>query len=231
MKQERFTELAQEALAGSQDLVRQYQHTQWDVEHVLLALLQQERGLVGEVLNELNIDAAAVSSSEEVRDGLVQQVDAPVLWAETVRRMRADGFDTFVEVEFAFQYTDTYSESLDLGITNWNNNKGNYLFMGTSAVGAPVIAAASERLTLRPNPVRTSTVFTYDGRGAARARLAIYDVAGRAVRTLHEGPIRDGLHTWEWQARGDAGARVASGVYFARFQVGERTSSIKVVVR
>ena len=45
-----------------------------------------------------NIDAAAVSSSEEVRDGLIQQVDAPVLWAEIVRRMRADGFDTFVEV-------------------------------------------------------------------------------------------------------------------------------------
>jgi [acyl-carrier-protein] S-malonyltransferase len=25
-------------------------------------------------------------------------VDAPVLWSETIRRMRADGFDTFVEV-------------------------------------------------------------------------------------------------------------------------------------
>jgi len=53
MKQERFTEQAQEALAASQELVRQYQHSQWDVEHILLALLQQERGLVGEILREL----------------------------------------------------------------------------------------------------------------------------------------------------------------------------------
>ncbi len=42
--------------------------------------------------------AAAVSLPDEVRDGLIRQVDAPVLWSETIRRMRADGFDTFVEV-------------------------------------------------------------------------------------------------------------------------------------
>lgn len=45
-----------------------------------------------------NVDAGRVSETEEVRDGLIRQVDAPVLWAETIRRMRADGFDTFVEV-------------------------------------------------------------------------------------------------------------------------------------
>ncbi|MFC1915128.1 ATP-dependent Clp protease ATP-binding subunit [Chloroflexota bacterium] len=66
MKQERFTELAQEALAASQELVRQYRHTQWDIEHVLLALLQQERGLVGDILRELNIDVEAVRQAVEV---------------------------------------------------------------------------------------------------------------------------------------------------------------------
>ncbi len=45
-----------------------------------------------------NVDAAPVQIAGEVRDGLVRQVDAPVLWADSVRRMVADGFDTFVEV-------------------------------------------------------------------------------------------------------------------------------------
>lgn len=45
-----------------------------------------------------NIDAAAVSSPDEVCDGLIRQMDAPVLWSQTIRRMCADGFDTFVEV-------------------------------------------------------------------------------------------------------------------------------------
>ena len=57
MRQERFTEQAQEALALSQQLVQQYHHTQWDVEHILLALLQQEKGLVGDILRKLGIDA------------------------------------------------------------------------------------------------------------------------------------------------------------------------------
>jgi ATP-dependent Clp protease ATP-binding subunit ClpC len=60
MKQERFTEQAQEALAASQELVRQYKHSQWDVEHILLALLQQEKGLVGDILAELGVDLEAV---------------------------------------------------------------------------------------------------------------------------------------------------------------------------
>ena len=65
MKQERFTEQAQEALAASQELVRQYHHSQWDVEHILLALLQQERGLVGDILRELGVDVEAVKREVE----------------------------------------------------------------------------------------------------------------------------------------------------------------------
>ncbi len=60
MRQERFTEQAQEALALSQQLVQQYHHSQWDVEHILLALLQQEKGLVGDILSKLGVDTEAV---------------------------------------------------------------------------------------------------------------------------------------------------------------------------
>jgi [acyl-carrier-protein] S-malonyltransferase len=45
-----------------------------------------------------NVDASPVTEPADVRDGLVRQVDAPVLWSATIRRMLADGFDTFVEV-------------------------------------------------------------------------------------------------------------------------------------
>jgi [acyl-carrier-protein] S-malonyltransferase len=45
-----------------------------------------------------NVDASAVAEADAVRDGLIRQVDAPVRWSETIIRLRADGFDTFVEV-------------------------------------------------------------------------------------------------------------------------------------
>lgn len=62
MRQEKFTEQAQEAVAASQQLVRDYQHNQWDVEHLLMALLTQDKGLVGDIVKELGVDADAIKT-------------------------------------------------------------------------------------------------------------------------------------------------------------------------
>ncbi len=45
-----------------------------------------------------NVDASPVRAGEDIRDGLIRQVDSAVLWTDTVRRLVDDGFDTFVEV-------------------------------------------------------------------------------------------------------------------------------------
>ena len=60
MKPERFTEQAQEVLAASQELVRRYHHNQWDVEHILLALLEQEKGITRDIFQALGADVDAV---------------------------------------------------------------------------------------------------------------------------------------------------------------------------
>ncbi len=65
MRQEKFTEQAQEVLALSQQLVRDFQHSQWDAEHLLLALLQQEGGLTVEILKKLKIDSGAMRAEVE----------------------------------------------------------------------------------------------------------------------------------------------------------------------
>jgi ATP-dependent Clp protease ATP-binding subunit ClpC len=62
---EKFTEQAQEVLAASQELVHRYRHNQWDVEHILLALLEQQRGITGDILKELGVDAGAVRRQME----------------------------------------------------------------------------------------------------------------------------------------------------------------------
>ena len=56
LKPDNFTEQAQEVLGTSQELVRQFRHSQWDVEHVVLALLQLERGLPVEIMESLGVD-------------------------------------------------------------------------------------------------------------------------------------------------------------------------------
>ncbi len=56
----KFTEKAQQALAESQKLAARMNHQQIDVEHLLLALLDQEKGLVPAILRKAGLSPEAV---------------------------------------------------------------------------------------------------------------------------------------------------------------------------
>ncbi len=62
MNPERFTEQAKEVIGTSQEIVRRYRHSQWDVEHVLLALLQQDQGVPADILRDLGVDPNAMGN-------------------------------------------------------------------------------------------------------------------------------------------------------------------------
>ncbi|PKB65491.1 MAG: Clp protease [SAR202 cluster bacterium Io17-Chloro-G2] len=63
LRPEQFTEQAQQVLRNSQELVGRYSHTQWDVEHILMALLGLEQGLPAQILEELGIPIDQVKAS------------------------------------------------------------------------------------------------------------------------------------------------------------------------
>ncbi|MFH0847638.1 MAG: AAA family ATPase [Chloroflexota bacterium] len=60
--QDKFTEQAREVIASSQELVRRSQQNQWDVEHILLAMLEQNEGLVPDILARLGVNIEALKS-------------------------------------------------------------------------------------------------------------------------------------------------------------------------
>jgi ATP-dependent Clp protease ATP-binding subunit ClpB len=60
MNQDRFTEKSLEALNAANRLALKFNHQQMDVEHVLLALLDQEHGLATSILNKANVAVDAV---------------------------------------------------------------------------------------------------------------------------------------------------------------------------
>jgi len=62
----KFTDKAKEALALSQQVLTRYQHTQLDLEHLLLALLEQPEGVTGRILDRLGIDRERLQRSAEV---------------------------------------------------------------------------------------------------------------------------------------------------------------------
>jgi ATP-dependent Clp protease ATP-binding subunit ClpC len=55
LKPDDFTEQAQEVIGRSQEIVRRYSHAQWDVEHMLFALLEREEGVPAEILRKLDV--------------------------------------------------------------------------------------------------------------------------------------------------------------------------------
>jgi ATP-dependent Clp protease ATP-binding subunit ClpC len=62
MRNDRFTDQAQTVLQQSQQVVRDQRHSQWDVEHVFLALVQLKDGLAREVLTGMGVDVDALST-------------------------------------------------------------------------------------------------------------------------------------------------------------------------
>ena len=61
-------------------------------------------------------------------------------------------------------------------------------------------------------------------------RLSVYDVAGRLVRRLVEGPLVPGQHVRQWDLTNGAGAGVASGCYFFVLEHGRERVTSKVLV-
>src|SRR5713226_3671367 len=53
---DKSTKLAQDGIARAQDMMSRYKHNQLDVEHMLLALIEQPEGVISQVLNILQVD-------------------------------------------------------------------------------------------------------------------------------------------------------------------------------
>lgn len=62
---DKFTQKAQEAIAASQTIASEYDHQQVDTIHLLLALVQQEGGVVGSLLEKMKMDTKLLEMQVE----------------------------------------------------------------------------------------------------------------------------------------------------------------------
>ena len=106
---------------------------------------------------------------------------------------------------------------------------------GEVSYTAPVIAQAPAsfvRFALfapAPRPFGEQCRLSFALPNAQNAKLAIYDVSGRRVRTLVRGALPAGLHSRIWDGRDESGHETASGVYFARLEAKSGVLSTRVV--
>jgi hypothetical protein len=82
-----------------------------------------------------------------------------------------------------------------------------------------------------PNPFNPTTLIRYDvPEGGGAVTLRVFDVGGRMVCTLVDGPQSPGAKSVTWDGRDGAGRPVASGVYFYRMQAPGFAATRKMVM-
>ncbi|MFN8546950.1 MAG: FlgD immunoglobulin-like domain containing protein [Candidatus Eisenbacteria bacterium] len=104
--------------------------------------------------------------------------------------------------------------------------------LSTTAIDEPVLPKEFALDRIAPNPAQG---------GATNIRLAlprpgdaqviVYDVAGRRVRTVLDGPVTAGWLDVPWDGRRDDGERTSAGIYFVRAQLAAGKSRVEKTAR
>jgi glucose/arabinose dehydrogenase len=87
---------------------------------------------------------------------------------------------------------------------------------------APTITAL---LPAQPNPFRRQTALAFTLARSGQVELSVYSVDGRKQRTLIRGVQNAGIHNVVWDGLDEGGARVPTGVYYARLVTAQGTQS------
>jgi lysyl endopeptidase len=115
---------------------------------------------------------------------------------------------------FSVSWTHGLSSHLDpigSGATTLNTFDPNN---ATDAVS--VLPARSGLLANVPNPFNPKTEVRFTLSAEAQVELAVFDVVGRRIATLHQGGLVAGEHSETWNGTDSDGRQVSSGIYFAR---------------
>jgi hypothetical protein len=102
-----------------------------------------------------------------------------------------------------------------------------------SVVDVPAGNGRPLSLSLRtpmPNPVFDRTEIQFELPADSDVRLSVFDITGRRVRTLFEGPKPAGRHSIGWDRGADTADRVSPGIYFVTLNTGEEERRTRVVI-
>ncbi|NPV13555.1 T9SS type A sorting domain-containing protein [candidate division WOR-3 bacterium] len=81
-------------------------------------------------------------------------------------------------------------------------------------------------LGISPNPIIRQATIRLSVPNKGKARLTIFNIAGRVVRTLVNSEVAPGYYTAVWDGTDDGGKQVANGIYL--FRVETETSRLTV---
>jgi len=120
---------------------------------------------------------------------------------------------------------------VDLATVNRQTGDLTVLLNGaTTGVGPGAGGSLGTRLVgAQPNPFREEASIRLDLARPMPVLVRVFDLRGRSVATLLDGPLPTGSHRVRWDGRDRGGQRVATGVYFVRMDAGEGSWTRKLL--
>lgn len=185
------------------------------------AVLQPVAGAAGAVAFTAGVFAAA--ATELAREFVVALGELPTVGEAFLAAQRR------LAVEFE---GDVRSDGLLAWTLIGDPTMPSPTYEGERFVGAPPVASRVRAFRVQPNPFnpRTSIRLEVDGNVPLDARIDVFDLRGRKVRTLFDGVLESGARALDWDGRDDGGVASASGIYAVRLEAGSQVMQRKVTL-
>jgi hypothetical protein len=81
-----------------------------------------------------------------------------------------------------------------------------------------------------PNPTAGTVFFSLKTASAAESNISVHNIKGQLIKTLHQGILEKGAHSFSWDGRNSAGKPVANGIYLLRVSIGKEFVSKRITV-
>ncbi len=96
--------------------------------------------------------------------------------------------------------------------------------------GTEVVPTSYSFKPLGPNPFNPETSFELRVPHQDLVTIRIFDITGRLVRVLLDGPLGPGIHTVRWDGTDERGRRLASGIYFLALEASDFSDKHRLVI-
>ncbi len=177
--------------------------------------------------------AVSASASPAVFDLVIEAADGPA-------RVTVGGLDTLPAGWGAVLVSDESLVAIDPArtpeftlpagtVTRFRLVAGDARSLEAARSGRDVTPTEVRLAAPRPNPSTSGTELAFALPAAGPVDLAVYDIAGRLVRTVLHGPAAAGVHRVAWDGRNERGMNVTAGVYFAKLRADGVERTVKIV--
>jgi len=78
-----------------------------------------------------------------------------------------------------------------------------------------------------PNPFNPATTFSFSVPDKSNVKITIYNIKGQRVKEVVDDIFDEGFHKVVWNGTDQVNKKVATGVYFYRFDVNNKTKGVK----